>query len=278
MDRLILNADKKKLIFFSGCSFAYGVCSDAVNDVYGDDYVVFNMGMNGDINAAFQMDIMVNYIGKDDVFVHAPEEMSPSQLMFSYFVNNIMFIMVEGNYDLLSLADFSDNGGVLRAFFDYIELKDEMEPCSYSDGRYEDFNIYGDYIYERPYDESTENERDVTYSDNAYCYAPELLTDGGIEKLVGYYDAIEAKGGKVYLSYAPVNISARGGTEIEEKGYEFAEKFESMLSVYGYEFISEVEDYMFLGRYFYDSDYHLNDLGASLRTERLISDLQAAGI
>lgn len=278
MDRLILNADKKKLIFFSGCSFAYGVCSDAVNDVYGDDYVVFNMGMNGDINAAFQMDIMVNYIGKDDVFVHAPEEMSPSQLMFSYFVNNIMFIMVEGNYDLLSLADFSDNGGVLRAFFDYIELKDEMEPCSYSDGRYEDFNIYGDYIYERPYDESTENERDVTYSDNAYCYAPELLTDSGIEKLVGYYDAIEAKGGKVYLSYAPVNISARGGTEIEEKGYEFAEKFEGMLSVYGYEFISEVEDYMFLGRYFYDSDYHLNDLGASLRTERLISDLQAAGI
>ncbi|MFR5100982.1 MAG: hypothetical protein ACLTE4_00385 [Christensenellaceae bacterium] len=278
MDRLILNADKKKLIFFSGCSFAYGVCSDAVNDVYGDDYVVFNMGMNGDINAAFQMDIMVNYIGKDDVFVHAPEEMSPSQLMFSYFVNNIMFIMVEGNYDLLSLADFSDNGGVLRAFFDYIELKDEMEPCSYSDGRYEDFNIYGDYIYERPYDESTENERDVTYSDNAYCYAPELLTDSGIEKLVGYYDAIEAKGGKVYLSYAPVNISARGGTEIEEKGYEFAEKFEGMLSVYGYEFISEVEDYMFLGRYFYDSDYHLNDLGASLRTERLISDLQAAGV
>lgn len=76
--------------------FCLRVCSDAVNDVYGDDYVVFNMGMNGDINAAFQMDIMVNYIGKDDVFVHAPEEMSPSQLMFSYFVNNIMFIMVGG--------------------------------------------------------------------------------------------------------------------------------------------------------------------------------------
>ncbi len=278
MDRLILNADKKKLIFFSGCSFAYGLNSHAVNDVYGDDYVVFNMGVNGDINAAFQMDIMVNYIGKDDVFVHAPEEMSPSQLMFGYFVNNIMFIMVEGNYDLLSLADFSDNGGVIRAFFDYIELKDEMEPCDYNDGRYEDYNIYGDYTYERPYDESTETERDVTYSDNAYCYAPELLTESGIEKLVGYYDAIRAKGGKVYLSYAPVNISARGGTEMEEKGREFAEKFESMLSVYGYEFISDVEDYMFLGRYFYDSDYHLNDLGAALRTERLISDLQAAGV
>jgi len=51
-----------------------------------------------------------------------------------------------------------------------------------------------------------------------------------------------------------------------------------MLSAYGYEAISEVEDYMFPGRYFFDSDYHLNDLGAALRTERLLADLRAAGI
>ena len=278
MDRLILNADKKKLIFFSGCSFAYGVNSDAVNDVYGDEYVVFNMGMNGDINAAFQMEIIIRYMGAGDVFVHAPEEMSASQLMFNYFVNNIMFIMVEGNYDLIAVPDFSDNGGVLRAFFEYTELRDQMEPCGYEEGRYEDFNIYGDYIYERPYDEETENERDVTYSDNAYCYAPELLTESGAEKLAGYYDAIRDKGGRVCLSYAPVNSSARAEGEIEKKGFEFAAKFESMFSAYGYEVISDVEDYMFPGRYFYDSDYHLNDLGASLRTERLLADLRAAGI
>ena len=61
-----------------------------------------------------------------------------------------MFIMVEGNYDLLALADFSNNSGVIRAFFDYIEIKKDADPCRYDEGRYEDFNIYGDYIYERP--------------------------------------------------------------------------------------------------------------------------------
>lgn len=278
MDRLILNADRRKLFFFSGCSFAYGLDSNVVDEVYGEDYVVFNMGMNGDINAAFQMEILLAYMGEGDVFIHAPEEMSPSQLMFGYFVNSIMFIMVEGNYDLLALADFSNNSGVIRAFFDYIEIKKDADPCRYDEGRYEDFNIYGDYIYERPYDEATESERDVTYSDNAYCYAPELLTDAGIEKLAGYYDEIREKGGRVYLSYAPVNISAGTGNDVREKGYEFAEKFENMFLGYGYEAISDVEEYMFPGRYFYDSDYHLNDLGAALRTERLLADLKAAGI
>ena len=278
IDRLILNADRRKLIFFSGCSFAYGLNSGIIDEAYGGEYAVFNMGVNGDINAAFQMEILLAYMGEGDVFIHAPEEMSASQLMFDYFVNDSMFIMTEGNYDLLALVDFSDNGGVIRAFFDYIEFKKDSEPCSYDDGRYEEFNIYGDYVYERPYGEATENQRDITYSDNAYCYAPELLTEEGMRKLAGYYDAIRGKGGKVYLSYAPVNISARTGNEVREKGFEFSEKFETMLSAYGYEAISEVEDYMFPGRYFFDSDYHLNDLGAALRTERLLADLRAAGI
>ena len=120
IDRLILNADRRKLIFFSGCSFAYGLNSGIIDEAYGGEYAVFNMGVNGDINAAFQMEILLAYMGEGDVFIHAPEEMSASQLMFDYFVNDSMFIMTEGNYDLLALVDFSDNGGVIRAFFDYI--------------------------------------------------------------------------------------------------------------------------------------------------------------
>ena len=275
MDRLILNKDKKKLIFFSGCSFSYGVDSNLVNEVYGDEYVVFNMGMNGDINGAFQMEILINYMGKGDIMVHAPEEMSPVQLMDIFFVNTLVFIMAEGNYDLLALADFSDNGGVVRAFFEYKDLKRDAEPCSYDQWRYCDFNIYGDYIEERHYNESTEAARDVTYSDNLYCFAPEMITDKGMAKLTGYYDKIRSKGGNVYLSYAPVNGSARGGDEIVQKGYEFARKLGEVMDKYGYEIISEVDDYILSGRYFFDSDYHLNDIGVALRTEQLLSDLAA---
>lgn len=275
VDRLILHAGEKKMIFFSGCSTAYGLVSPAVDYSFGGEYTVYNMGMNGDINGAFQLEIIINYMEDGDVLVHAPEQMSPCQLMSAFYVNSIMFIMAEGNYDLLALADFSGNTGVFRAFFDYIEIKKETEACEYADGRFGEFNNYGDYISPRPYDESTESARDVTYSDDAYCYAPELITEEGVFRLVGYYDSIWEKGGKAYFSYAPVNISARGGTELKDKGLEFAKKIEEMLLSYGYTPISDVEDYMFEGRYFYDSDYHLNDLGAVLRTEQLIKDLKA---
>lgn len=278
MDRLIINKDRSKLIFFSGCSFAYGLNSSAVDAAFGGEYEVFNMGVNGDINGAFQMEIMLGYIGKNDVFVHAPEQMSRCQLMASFFTNNTMFVMTEGNYDLLTHVDFSENGAVLRAFSDFTELRKETGECSYSDGRYEDFDIYGDYTPERVYDESTEAERDVSYSDEVYCYEPEFLTEAGIARLAGYYDIIRDNGGRVLVSYAPVNISSRGGSEIHDKGLEFAEKLENMLLPYGYAPMSDVENFMFEGRYFYDSDYHLNDLGAELRTERLIEDLKAAGV
>ncbi|MGI6393110.1 MAG: hypothetical protein ACOX16_05925 [Candidatus Izemoplasmatales bacterium] len=278
VDRLILNKDKRKLIFFGGCSFMYGLNSHVVEKVFGEDYVVINLGLNGDINAAFQMEIIVNYICEGDVLIHAPEPASSTQLMNVFYVNSIMFIMVEGNYDLLALADFSNNSGVIRAFNDYIAIKNKTALCTYADSRYVDFNIYGDYMEERPYDESTEIERDISYSDDTYYYMPELLMDSGMKRLVKYYDDIREKKGQVFLTYAPVNISAGKNDEIKAKGYEFAEKLEDMLSVYGYRTISSVENYMFLGRYFFDSDWHLNDIGAALRTERLIADLKAEGV
>ena len=64
MDRLILNAENKKLIFFSGCSTAYGLVSPAMDFMFGKEYTVFNMGMNGDINGAFQLKIIINYLGE----------------------------------------------------------------------------------------------------------------------------------------------------------------------------------------------------------------------
>lgn len=274
VDRLILNIDKKKMIFFSGCSFTYGLNSQTIENAF-EGYTVYNMGFIGSIDAAFQMEIILNYIGNGDVFVHAPEQMSQCQLMYSHYVNGMMFVMVEGNYDLLALADFSSNNAVWKAFFDYKSLKADMEPCNYTDGRCESFNIYGDYAIERAYDEMNEAARDVTYSDNAYYPDVRLLSDAGMKRLTSYYDRIEACGGKVCVSYAPVNVSIDEETNVENASRQFAFQFEKMLSEYGYKPVSDIFDYLFVGRYFYDADYHLNDVGAILRTQRLIEDIRA---
>lgn len=278
VDRLIVNADKKKLVFFAGCSFAYGVNSNMADNMFGGEYVVCNMGVNGDINGAFQMEIILSCLGEGDILVHSPEQMSAPQLMSSFYLDGRMFIMIEGNYDLLSIPDFSDNDLIFRAYMHYAEIRGREEPCSYSDGRTESFNEYGDFTYPRPYDEATENQRDVTYSDDKYNFAPEMLTEEGVAKLAGYYAAAEDAGAKVYITYAPVNSSAQTAVSVEEAGESFGARFKQLLAPYGYAPISDYRDYIYSGRYFYDSDYHLNDYGAIMRTVQLIKDLQAAGV
>lgn len=248
------------------------------DNMFGGEYVVCNMGVNGDINGAFQMEIILSCLGEGDILVHSPEQMSAPQLMSSFYLDGRMFIMIEGNYDLLSIPDFSDNDLIFRAYMHYAEIRGREEPCSYSDGRTESFNEYGDFTYPRPYDEATENERDVTYSDDKYNFVPEMLTEEGVAKLAGYYAAAEDAGAKVYITYAPVNSSAQTAVSVEEAGESFDARFKQLLAPYGYAPISDYRDYIYSGRYFYDSDYHLNDYGAIMRTVQLIKDLQAAGV
>ena len=278
VDRLIATADQKQLVFFAGCSFAYGVNSAMAQAAVGDEYAVCNMGVNGDINGAFQMEIILNYIGEGDILVHTPEVMSAPQLMSSFYLDGRALIMCEGNYDLFAIPDFSECDLIFRAYMHYVTIRENEEACTYADGRAEDFNLYGDYIYPRPYEEEGEAARDISYSADAYNFAPELLTEEGMAKLAGYYAQAEAKGARVCLSYSPTNGSAQTEVPVMEAGAAFDSRLRALLAPYGYAPISDWQNYVFAGRYFYDSDYHLNDLGAILRTERLLADLQAAGI
>lgn len=285
IDRLVVNADKKKMILFSGCSFTYGVQSPLVDEAYNGEYVVCNLGVNGDINAAFQMECILEYLGEGDVLVHAPEQGSKWQLMASFLTDGRMFLMAEGNYDILSIPDFT---GIdfFNAFMNYSTAKSETAEkegvCTYLDGCMDSFNQYGDYILPRSYDENTESKRDISYSNDLgyeYSFYSEFLTESGVAKLAGYYDQAKAKGAKVCISYAPMNESTqlKEGT-IRSKGLEFDQKWKEMLAPYGYAPISDFNDYIFEGRYFYDADYHMNDLGALFRTKQLIEDLRKAGI
>ena len=278
VDRLITTGDKKQIIFFAGCSTAYGINSPMVQAAAGEDYAVCNLGVNGDINGAFQLEVILHYISEGDILVHTPEVMSAPQLMSSFYLDGRAFIMCEGNYDLLSIPDFSESDLIFRAYMHYVTIRNNEQECSYTDGRSEDFNIYGDYIYPRPYVEENESERDVSYSANAYNFTPEMLTEDGIEKLTSYYDDAVAKGAKVCISYSPTNGSSQTDVPVEEAAEAFDKRFRTLLSSFGYSLISDYRDYIFEGRYFYDSDYHLNELGAILRTGQLLEDLQASGI
>lgn len=275
LDIIITNRDKQKLILFSGCSLCYGLNSIAVADAF-KDYVVVNAGLNGEFDALFQLECMLPYIGEGDVLVHAPEQKNPYQFLIDNELDGRVFAMAEGNYDLIANVDFSYSDTVFGAWEMFVNLREKGQNCSYEDHTGM-FNNYGDIVFERPYAESNEAARDVAYSEN-WGFDLTLLTNENIAELVGEYDRFAERGAEVYFSWAPINEQSDGNYDIYAVAEEFERRLAALLSPYGYEIISEASDYIYKGRYFYDTDYHLNDMGVVLRTEQLIRDMKTAGI
>lgn len=270
MDRLILSARQKKMIFFAGCSMAYGLCSEQVAEAF-PDFVICNMGVVGGLNAEFQVSCIAAYLNKGDVFVHAPEEMSPYQLFAKFAVDSRIFVMTEGNYDLLALTDLSNAIGMWGAFGSYNSERLTRPEGSY-DEQNDHYNEYGDIAFYR------EDSAAGTSFGSETIFAAEYLADGTdtLANMNEVYGRLLEKGVTVYVSFAPVNGDAI--PEKEKKGVYwdyFSEQLkkglDSEIAV-----ISDPEDYILDGSCFYDEDYHLSSRGAKLRTKRLIQDVRMA--
>lgn len=268
MDRMILNADNKKMIFYAGCSMSYGLNSEVVDEVYGDEYAIMNMGVIGGTNALFQFECMTEYIGDGDVFVHAPEEMCEYQLMEDITAETRMFLTTESNYDLLSLVDWSPVSGFFTAFRQYNAVRSGYDELTYADYN-DNYNEYGDICFYR-----ADSDKYASYGLET-CFDTDLVTEEGMGTLNGLYDDMQAKGATVYFSYAPINANALSDEEYSAKSWvTFHEKVEGYLDD-DVLIISDAANYIMAGNYFYDTDYHLSTNGANVRTERLLEDIGA---
>ena len=267
LDRLMLCAGQKKLLFFGGCSMCFGLRSDLVAEAF-EEYTVLDVGVIGSTPASIQLDILSKYVEPGDVLVHAPEEQSRYQLMDGWEGESRMFLMLEGNYDLLALADVSGIEGFFEAFCAFNRGRATIPAGSYSD-HLTCYNAYGDYIVERPM-----RQEDASWHTND-TYDLSFVNETSVAALCGYYDQFREKGAAVLFSFAPHNYDSLSGSCTSRKLWNtYESRLRDLLGERGYPVISKAEDYLYSGRYFYDTDYHLNDTGAVMRTQQLIRDLQ----
>ena len=268
VDNLMLAKDQKKMVFFSGCSMSYGLNSQEVEKNF-SDYLIFNLGNIGGTNAAFQMDILSQFVQNGDILIHAPEEPSPFQLLSDLSCDVRTFMMIEGNYDLLQYVDFSMCKQFLSALADFNQNRLAYDPGSYEEAL-TTFNHYGDYIGDR-----TTEHGDVSLNDYTYLIDMTILNRESLENRNKKYQLFNEKGCKILFSFAPMNLHGLPeGEEREQKPALFEKYFRDYEAISYYTVISTIDDYLLPGRYFYDLDYHLNEEGAQIRTERLIRDLK----
>ena len=272
VELLIKAQGKKKMVFYGGCSMWYNLDAIQADRLFGEEYTVINMGLNGTVSSAVQMQIMNHYLEEGDVLFHAPEVSSRLQLMvFTEMGDNdsVLWAGLENNYDLFALVDLRAVGGALSSLCHYLSLKDKrtdyQQTYTGDDYRTVYLDAYGSIPFYRS--GTVKNLADDVF------LLPERVKN--LDTLGQYYAVLTAKGVSIYVSYACVNMDdvpeeQRGNVDAVDAAFR-----ESVAAMDGPVLISRLSDYLYQRTDFYDTNYHLCSEPAKRNTAQWMKDLMA---
>ena len=256
-DRLIWAKDKKKIVIVGGSGSLYGYNSAVLDEALGGEYEIVNLGANANIPSLVYFDIIEEYIGEGDIVLWCPEPGSYtmgtyastfSSRLWDFFKSDYGFTQ-NLNLDYYSkfFSTFANNCATLATsnFKSFERLSANMSK-------------YGD-------DLSVRASKMVTYDYN-FNYA---MTETAAYSEI--FTNIQNKGGKVFFSFAAM------AKENAESSASAAAAFEAQItSLPNVTSISAFEDCLYDYTYFWDSAWHLTDIGATLRSERVAADILKA--
>lgn len=272
VDLLIQAQEKKKIVFYGGCSMWFNLDSTQLKPLLEQGYQVINMGLNGMANSFVQMQILETFLESGDIFFHTPELSSAQQMMIKQTMDNgngdKLWCGLEYNYDLFTLVDMRTVPGALTSLCTYLDMKESG--TDYVSTYMRDGTTYCDSYGCIPFyrDETFTSLQDEVHMDPSY------ITDSGMARLKEYYDRYQSKGVRIYVSYACTNMDEVVDEEknnVEMVAWRFRKAIEKME---GPVLISELEDYLYQRNDFYDTNYHLLSEPARKNTILWLRDLQ----
>ena len=273
VDLLIQAQGSRKLVFYGGCSMWYNLDTTLVTREFGQEYTIINMGLNGTVNSAVQMQILGHYLESGDVLLHTPELSSKLQMLTvtdMLDTDKPLWCGIENNYDLLRLVDLTTVGGVFDSLCAYLDRKDS--PSDYLQVYRDELEqTYFDSVGGIPFARVTKQEN---LGDNVYL-DPSRIDEVSVQNLSRYYDWYTSRGVRVYLSYACFNLDAvapeqQGNATALEAA--FSQAVGQMGNV---TLISRIEDFFYREEDFYDTNYHLLSDPARNNTQIWLRDLKA---
>lgn len=267
------NTDGKKIVIIGTSSVAFGVDSALMESelaLAGENYSVVNFGLYGALGTKVMLDLSEKQIKSGDIVIFAPEP--HPQAMSLYFSAREMWYAADSDFSLLKALKKENISEMTGEFPSYTANKFgrlKTQPASGSgiyardsfDGRCDLKNYERAYnIMSGGYDANNIVGFDCTGIDVAF-----------IEYVNGYYDRIKKRGAEMYFSFAPVNQKGLVCSEEEiESYYKFiSENFDCGV-------ISDPNKYIMEKEWFYDSNFHLNSAGMTVRTVNLLNDIKNA--
>lgn len=263
----------KKIVVIGNSAVAFGVDSALLEEelrAAGSEYTVCNFGLYGAIGTKTMLDLSRSYIREGDIVLFSPE--LNEQACSLYFSGLEIWRCADGNFSLLSdlkndnIADmvgaFSSFAAEKYGFLSSGTVADSGEVYSYSsfDERCDMTKAERDHnIMAAGYDVNDRLSLDTD------CYAADFVA-----YVNEYYEEIEGRGAAMYYSLAPMNEEAI--EDVSSKAiYSFYTELEELFS---FPILGDPTNAIMEKEWFYDSNFHLNESGMTMRTLLLAEDLK----
>ncbi len=262
-----------KIVVVGGSSVPFGLDSEMIEEELGMKVVDF--GLYANLGTKLMMDLSKVNINKGDIVILAPE--LNSQTLSLYFNAETALQAMDGNWRMLNNVDSDDYEALIGALWQFSAEKLKYL-CSgerpTNSGAYEKrwFNEYGDNTYERKYNITSSTAKTISLD---FRVRPDDSITSEYEQFISYvndYTAwCEKQGATVYFSFAPMNEMAMTASCTEDNIYSF---YKNLCKYLDCKVISNINDYIMDEGYFFDSEFHLNDSGVTVRTVHLIDDIK----
>jgi len=265
-EALITTQDRNRVVVLSGSSSLHSIDSIQLMEALDNQYYVVNHGTNAGCSAAVYLEVFKNFMHEGDILVQAPEY--SNEQLGSMAVPWKTYRECEMFYNIFRYLDARDYT-FFTGYAEHQKTRQPMNATSYNIHN-RSYNEHGDITSTGKRDEL--NNPNFTSSFNI-SYNTSILTDVRAAALNKRYDALREVGVTVYISFAPHNYNGLT-KQAREPAHKtaFTQHVAKMLNS---PVISDLNDYTLEGQYFWDSDWHTNNIGRKMRTEQLGKDLRA---
>ncbi len=256
---------EEKIILIGGSNLAFGIDSKRLQEYIG--LPIVNYGLYATIGTKAMLDMSRPYIEKGDVVVICPE--TDKQTYSLYYNAQSMWQAIDCDLSMLKDVGFSNIGKLIAGIPEFATekrgfIKNNTKPSPKGIYAKASFNEYGDIAVERPYNIMPLNY-DATMK---VSLTTDLLSKEFVDYLNRYAAYCKRRGATVYFGFSPINADAIISTDMEKE--EFYKELSNKLE---FPIISDIDDYILDSDYFYDTNFHLNSVGALQRTSLLADDL-----
>lgn len=262
--------NEKKIVLIGGSNVAFGFDSELLEQEF-SDYKVVNFGLYANLGTKIMMDLAIHYVGKDDLVFIIPEVNTQSTSLFFNSVD--VWQAIEDRPDLIWKLPEDNRLAAIGGYVEFSNERNKHDAVVEPEGVYQrkNFNKYGDILYEELDDNGipyrAANRMKVHYDPTMPVDYSYKIDQSFFNYLNSYNSEIKNKNAKLYYSFSPVNSMSVINKD------DLSNYYWSIRNHLSFDVVGNPDEYIIDPHYFYDSNFHLNDAGAILRTYKFAQDI-----